>query len=621
MTVLFVILIILIFVCIRVRCNQRKSRRRYLYGAGMKHHSNDKDPYHDTLKSKTYQKLQTIEPTMTDSLAVSTIPLRSYVGYLQYCYYYDFSDQSNSYDIPKLIFKKDIIDQFEHLINHHDHFLQSLMTILLKCSNKKLLNSLLLMQRYQLKHFFQFNDDWLFFEICILTAYDGFLTNQMTSLFYQLYYQLKQKIHSGPIDAIEPTSSYYSLNNQTILHDQSILFHPIQILVHIDCQNADDLILIHVTCLTCDTISQVKEKILHQFSLYRPNSRLSIDECQLYLLTNPKSHPNSCSTSSCSSSTTSSSNIPIAKKSLLTQFFSNRSMKYSTTTTTTTLIDPYRDAVILLLNDVDNTNEQLNQCKRLNTLQHYGILNDGYELKMILSKINSLHQSPHLSKSFVSSSIEFIGFSLARTLRSNYFDCQYCSSDREKFFSYLTSLPIVSTSTRFSSMEEDRIRYFHLLNHTYEEISECGHLLMDNNHSETYRLFETKSIVHSTLINLIETLFNNILHSDTYLSELIEQHSRLLHIFYGHFIPFLLQNLHCLLNIFIEPALKSSFEILSTIFHIACANQSNERRCSLCLVTTNNETNLNLVRRNTNEEIVLSMSFVEYSKLYIIIRR
>jgi hypothetical protein len=57
---------------------------------------------------------------------------------------------------------------------------------------------------------------------------------------------------------------------------------------------------------------------------------------------------------------------------------------------------------------------------------------------------------------------------------------------------------------------------------------------MDNNHSETYRLFETKSLIHSILINLIETLFTNFLHSDTYLSELIEQYSRFMDILF-HF--------------------------------------------------------------------------------------
>jgi hypothetical protein len=270
------------------------------------------------------------------------------------------------------------------------------------------LNSLLLTQRYHFKKFLQFNNDFIYFNICILTAYDGFLTNQITSLFFQLYYQLKYKIYSGPIDAIEQTCSYYSLNNNTILHDQSMLFNSIQLIIHVDLNNnnSDDLLLLNVTCLTCDTISQVKEKILQQLYLYQKIDLISINHCQLYLLTNIKPNNNSCSTSSCSSSTTSSSNVPLAKKSLLTQFFFNRTIKYSTTTTTTTTLnDSYKDSISLLLNDIDNTNEQMNHCKKLNTLQHYGIINDGYEFKMIVPKINKqvnyvnqLNHTQNLSK-------------------------------------------------------------------------------------------------------------------------------------------------------------------------------------------------------------------------------
>jgi hypothetical protein len=400
---------VLIVVCVRIRCSQRQSRRRYLYGTGIKHDDNDKVQYQDTLKNKTYEKLHAIDSAVSDQVPISTVPLRSYINYLQHCYYYDFHDQCSSYDIPKLIFKQDIIDQFQSLIDNHDEFVRCLLEILLKSANKKLLTSLLLVQRYHLKHFLLFNHDWIYFHICLLTAYDGFLSNQMTSIFFQLYSHLKQKIRSGPIDSIEQTSSYYSLNNHTILHDQSILFNPVQIIVHIDYQTTDDIISINVTCLTCDTICQVKGKILDQlYNMYKhlvPS--ITIEQCQLYLLTNMKSNPNSCSTSSCSSSTTSSSNMPLAKKSLLTQFFFNRSLKYSTTTTTTTTLnDSYRDSILLLLNDTDNTNEQVNHCKKLNTLQHYGIVNDGYEFKMILPKLNksidyisqSMH-SPHLGKS------------------------------------------------------------------------------------------------------------------------------------------------------------------------------------------------------------------------------
>ena len=387
LTILLVILIVLLIVCLRIRCKQRNSRRRYLYGPSIDLHEHEKEPYHDTLNKKTYQKVKPMEAIAVEPAALSPIPLRSYVNYLQLCYYNEFRDQCSSYDIPKMNFKPELIDQFQFLIDNNEHFIESLGKILFKFHNKKILNNLILTQRYHLKKLLQFNNDWIYFDVCILTAYDGFLSNQMTSLLFQLYHQLKFKIRSGPIDVVEPTSSYYSLNSESILHDQSILFSTVQLIVHIEFSVSDDLLLINVACLTCDTISQVKEKILDQISLYKAIPRVSVDECQLYLLTNIKSSPNSCSTSSCSSSTTSSSNIPLAKKSLLTQFFSHRTKKYSTTTTTTsTLNDSYRDSIVLLLNDVDNTNERMSHCKKLNTLQHYGILSDGYEFKIILPK-------------------------------------------------------------------------------------------------------------------------------------------------------------------------------------------------------------------------------------------
>jgi hypothetical protein len=404
-------LIVLIIVCIRIRCAQRKSRRRYLYTNGINSDETEKETYNNNLTNKTYQKLQPIDSNILDSSPLATIPIRSYVNYLQLCYYHYFYDSTSSilsYDTPKTNIKHEIIDQFQFLIENHEQFIECFCQILLKSNtNNRLINNLILTQRYHFKKFLKFPNDFIYFNICILTSYDDFLTNQINTLFFQLYHQLKSKIHSGPIDAIEQTCSYYSLNNQTILHDQSLIFNSIQLIVYIDTNTSDDLVFFNVTCLTCDTISQVKQKILYQLYLYKKLSSISINECQLYLLTNIKANNNSCSSSSCSSSTTSSSNVPLAKKSLLTQFFSNRTIKYSTTTTTTTTLnDSYRDPIVLLLNDIDNTNEQINHCKKLNTLQHYGILNDGYEFKIILPNrnkqtnyVNQLNNSPNLSKS------------------------------------------------------------------------------------------------------------------------------------------------------------------------------------------------------------------------------
>jgi hypothetical protein len=229
----------------------------------------------------------------------------------------------------------------------------------------------------------------IYFNICILTSYDALSINSIHSLFSQLYYQLKFKIYSGPIDAIEPTMSFYSLNSQTILHDHSIGFQTIQLIVHIDRNNntksSNDL-SINLTCLTCDTISQVKQKILYQLNTL---NEISLNQCRLYLLTN-----HSCSSSSSASSTASSS-VPLRRKSMLTQVLFNRAIKYSTTT----INDPYRDLNMFLLNDIDNTNEQIHNWKKLNTLQHYGIITNGYELKMVLEnkQINYSHNSLDLS--------------------------------------------------------------------------------------------------------------------------------------------------------------------------------------------------------------------------------
>ena len=385
---------------------QRKSRQTYLYGGSINHNENEKELYNDNLINGIYQKLQPIESKTIDSSPLISIPIRSYINYLQLCYYYYSHDPLSlipSYDTPKANSKREIIEQFQLLFENNDQFIEHFCTILLKSNNhhnKKLLNNLVLTQRYHFKKLLKFDDDSIYFNICILTAYDWFLTNKINSLFFQLYYQLKNKIDSGPIDAIEHTCSYYSLNNNTILNDQSIIFNTIQLTVHIDFNNSDNLLLLNVICLTCDTISQVKEKILYQLNLYKKITFISIDECQLYLLTAIKSNSNSFSVSSCSSSATSSSNVPLAKKSMLTQFF-NRTHKYSTTT----LNDSYRDSTILLLNDIDNTNEQINHCKKLNTLQHYGILNDGCELKIILpfknkhiTYVSQSNGSPNLSK-------------------------------------------------------------------------------------------------------------------------------------------------------------------------------------------------------------------------------
>lgn len=418
-------------------------------------------------------------------------------------------------------------EQFAHVLEKNDQLMDCLMKHSIATNNEKILNNLILIQRYDLKKLFPYDHHLIYFTTCILTSYDFFSSNHLHSLFSQLYSQLKSKILSGPIDAIESNMSFYSLNVNTIIHEHSVAFKPIQLIVHIDSNHSysHDL-LINLSCLTSDTISQVKQKLLLQLNLTK---KISTDQCSLYLLTH-----SSCS----SSSSTASSSVPLIRKSLLTQALFNRTIKYSTTT----INDPYRESNHLLLTDIDNTNEQINQWKKLNTLQHYGIVTDGFEVKIVLPNLNPTLQS----------------------------SCQYCSP-----------IPLFNYLPLSTSNDNHRSDYIHLLNHTYEEIERKVP-------SETYRLFETKAAIQSILMKLIENLFTNPIHDETYLSELIKEYRQIFHMFYGHFIPFILRNLHCLFDISMEKSLNGSLEIVAMIFHIACC-QPMQQECSLCNELFQNE--------------------------------
>ncbi|CAF2855683.1 unnamed protein product [Rotaria sp. Silwood2] len=302
-TIVFIVLIILLIVSLKTRCVQRKYSQQYFY-------TNSIIP-HELQKDKPYQTINS-SPTIR--------PIRSYLNYLQFCYYYNHLTSNKT----KFNLKQDIIDQFKFFIENNEQFIDYLFKLSIQLNNKTILNNLILIQRYNLKRLFKFNHPFIYFNICILTSYDTFLINQIDLLLSNLYSQLKFKIHSGPIDAIEQTISYYSLNIDTILHEHSIRFKTIQLIVHIDLNdnNSNDL-LFNIACLTCDTISQVKQKILHQFNSLH---RISINECKLYLLTK---HSCSTSSSSSSSSSTASSSVPLTRKSMLTKVFYNRTINYS----------------------------------------------------------------------------------------------------------------------------------------------------------------------------------------------------------------------------------------------------------------------------------------------------
>ncbi|CAF3432092.1 unnamed protein product [Rotaria socialis] len=533
-TIVFIVLIIIMIVSLKIRFTQRRSCKNYFCtNSIIPHGVQQETPY-----------------LITNSLSAG-FRIRSYVNYLQLCYYYNHLSSNKKI----FNFKQETMDQYKFLLGNNEQLIDFLFKLSIKSNNKNILNNLILTQRYNLKKLFKYNHPLIYYNICILTSYDTFLINPIHSLLSQIYSQLKFKLYNGPIDAIEQTISYYSLNIDTILQEYSIQFKNIQLTVHIDFnsdKNSNELLL-NITCLTCDTISQVKTKILYELNSMNP---ISINESKLYLLTN-----HSCSSSSSSSSTASSS-VPLARKSMLTKVLYSRSIKYSTTI----INDTYRDSCNLLLNDIDNTSEQIHNAKKLNTLQHYGINSDGYELKLVLS----IKQMNHADNSF----------NLINTFQKS---CHYCSlttCNDKIMFNYLTSPPLSNIDTLLSY---DRTHYIHLLNHTYEEIdSELGQsLINNNNHDETFRLFETKAMINSLLINLIETLFKNLIHNDTFFNELMEQYSPVCHQYYAHFIPFIFQNIDCLLDVSIDKCLNNSLSILSMIFQIACCQQA-EQECLLC---------------------------------------
>ena len=297
----------------------------------------------------------------------TSIPLRSYLNYLQICY--------SSWDLLFTTEKKvdlrsraELIDQYQFFLENNHVFIQCLLRNILKSknSNKRILINLILTQRYNLKNLLLLNHDDLHLQICILTFYQNLSINRIRVLFSQLYYQLKLQISHGPIDAIESQYSYYSLNYQTMLNNRSLTFKSIQLNVHLYSAENQPVTRLPVACLTCDSISQVKGKILHQF---QPFSHLSIAECQLYLFT----HSSYASVSSASSS--GSSSVPLTRKSLYSEVSFHQTMKFSTS-----LINS--ESNYLCLNDIDQTNDG----KQLNTLQHYGIVNDGCQLRMVLPK-------------------------------------------------------------------------------------------------------------------------------------------------------------------------------------------------------------------------------------------
>jgi len=495
-TLLFFVSLVLLIIYLKIRSTQQKQPQQQIY---------------PKIKSVHYQSIN------------SLLPIRSYVNYLQFCFSSNqlFSDQNLN-----LIRNQDLVNQFKLIFESDSQFIEQLVEYSIdKNVHEKFLTNLILIQRYNLKHLLKYKHDFIHFQICLLTSYELFRNQTIQNILSQLYSQLKTKITSGPIDAVEQTKSYYSLNSNSLINDCSVRFQTIQLIVSVDFNNKiqpNDFV-VHLNCLTCDTISQVKQKLLRQLNF---DKQISFDQCQIYLLTN---------SSYSSSSSTASSSVPLVRKSLLTQLISNQSTKYSTTI----INDSYRDSNYLLLNDLDQTNQNT----KLNTLQHYGIISDGFELKFILPE-----------------------YAISQPTSCHYYSLSV--------FNYLPK----SSNNDCHSMDD----YTHLLNHTYEEI---GNVNLD----ETYRLFETKLSIQIIVNQLIEYVFTNLLHNEIFLTELIREYHEMTHGFYAHMIPFIIRNLNYLFEISLEKYLIHSLDSLAMIFQIACCEQNENPCCSLCKKMLNNE--------------------------------
>ena len=362
-TLLLLLLVILLVLSVQLRLKQQKRLQRYFHANGIDPQQLDKE-----------QLFQNSSPMQRITLDPSAMPVRSYLDYLQLCYLvHSRNHRVSTMDAVTMNFNQKIVERFQLLIETNDIFVRCLFNSLIKSDSHSLVSNLILTQRFRLSNLLQVNHDVILFHICILTSHQAFLIHRIPALFAQLYSHLKLQIHQGPIDALDPSYTFYSLNYNKLLHEHSLVFKAVHLTVHLDSNENLPLRLLNVTCLTCDTISQVKGKILHQFQVFPP---YSTSECELYLIINQ-----SCS----SSSSSASSSVPLTRKALYTEVSSHRTMKYSTTIAN-------NDANYLLLNDIDTSSEQISDAIKLNTLKHYGILADGYELRMVLlrRRINSM---------------------------------------------------------------------------------------------------------------------------------------------------------------------------------------------------------------------------------------
>ncbi|CAF1028809.1 unnamed protein product, partial [Didymodactylos carnosus] len=640
LTILIVVIIILIFICLKMRYEQHKHQCIYNDNSNKK----NKKSYIEYRKGGTnliYQQVplkqsNVIEPIYSQTMSpiVSLLPIRSYISYLQT--YFVRKHQllnkpyfSSSYDTPKhLIYSPtdDLIENFQ-LFLKNEQFLLSILHILSDDDiGDKLLSIIVLTQSENIQQFLKiiltFENEKkrhnLYYDIYALISYD-YLKSYVANIYYQLYTILKSKMNSGPCDSIE-NLSYYTLNDRTLLKDTTIPFKHVQLCVHIELTDDKSYDFIRIQCITCDTITQVKQKLIDEIFQCLPYSkRPNYNNFDLILLTTKlTTNTSSCSSSSSCSSTNSS--LPLTRKATNV----TKNFWFSRTITIPPKNDQHhhhhhhqqqqqhqQQQEFIVLNDIDNTSETSGHMKKLNTLQHYGIVQDGYELKFQLIKNNDhtlskydKHDTRMLKNEFIDTKIP--SPLITRTIKSltnNHQSpnitanrlsspCRYCShtlslNNEKKEFSF-NSFSLTSTST-----EQENTRLFHLSNHTYEEIHDSRDLMLRN--SDTCRLYETKLLINVHLLTLIENIFVN---SDEFiLKYFIGDESfiyEFFHLFYAHFIPFIIHSLNCLLDLQPNPCLESSFEIISILIQLGCYPTEGHFFCSLCENTSNDDTNMNI---------------------------
>ncbi|CAF5180097.1 unnamed protein product, partial [Rotaria magnacalcarata] len=135
-TIVFIVLIIIVIVSLKIRFTQRRSCKTYFCtNSIISHGIQQEKPY-----------------LITNSLSAG-LPIRSYVNYLQLCYYYNHLTSNKRL----FNFKQETMNQYKFLLENNEQLIDFLFKLSIKSNNKNILNNLILTQRYNLKKLFKYN--------------------------------------------------------------------------------------------------------------------------------------------------------------------------------------------------------------------------------------------------------------------------------------------------------------------------------------------------------------------------------------------------------------------------------------------------------------------------------